>query len=900
MQPGTRLGPYEIIALLGTGGMGEVYKAKDTRLDRVVAVKVLLGRHAEDPAMRERFEREARAISALSHPSICTLHDIGEHEGTHFLVMEYLEGETLAARLARGPLPLDQALELGREIAVALAAAHDRGIVHRDLKPGNVMLTKGGPKLLDFGLAKLHAASHGILDLATQETASGSLTEQGAILGTLHYMAPEQLEGREADARSDIFAFGCLLYEMISGRRAFAGEAQANVIAAILKGEPAELSDLVKSLPPVVDHIVKHCLQKDRDDRFQTAKDIVFALSQASAPAMTNRPPEVAAPPVPERGRNKHRWQVAGGVALVGVAAVSLLVWRGKGPQESSPVTPSFLTAKPARIVVLPFENLGAPEDAYFAAGMTEEITSRLANVHGLDVISRTSALEYTRRGKTVKEIGSELGVDYVLEGSVRWERGQGHESRVRISPQLIRVADDTQVWADRYDRVIADVFAIQSEVAENAVKAMGVTLLPHEQTTLKEVSTNDLEAYDLYLRGQELAKGGEDRRHVEGALQKFQAAVDRDPRFAQALAGLARSHLFMYWFYIDRDPDRLVKAKEAAERAVELRPDLAETHTALGFFFYQGLLDYPRALEEFNAALKIRPNSGDALAAVAYVLRRQGHWADSAEHLTKALELDPKNAELLANLGETCGLARRYADADHAYVLAIAQSPQWAELYAEEAWLQLQWHGDVQKAQAVLDEAGQVAGLTDATGVIPWSALELALFRRDFQKALRQLESMTRNASEDQLQYLPIPLLRGQVQMLAGEHDLARRSFEAARLELEQKVAQDPADARFHSSLGIAYAGLGRRVEAAREAKRGYELMPASKDAYRALARLEDLALVYTMIGQTSEAISHLDDLLARSGEFTVHLLRLDPRWDPLRSDPRFQALLTKYQVKP
>ncbi|MFI5166976.1 MAG: protein kinase [Thermoanaerobaculales bacterium] len=900
MQLGSRLGPYEILGLIGAGGMAEVYRARDTRLGRDVAIKVLLGHHAEDPAMRERFEREARAISALSHPSICTLYDVGEHEGTHFLVMEYLEGETLAARLARGPLPLDQALRMGTEIAEALAAAHGHGIVHRDLKPGNVMLTKSGPKLLDFGLAKLHAASHGIVDLAAQDTLSGPLTEQGAILGTLHYMAPEQLEGREADARSDIFAFGCLLHEMISGRRAFAGQTQANVIAAILKGEPAELSASGRSIPPAVDHIVKRCLEKDRADRFQTANDIVFALSQASAPAMTSRPPEVAMPPVSTGGWNKRRWQVAGGVALVGIAAVSLLVWRGRGPQGPATAAQAAPGRKPVRIVVLPFDNLGAPEDAYFAAGMTEEITSRLANVQGLGVISRTSALGDTRGGKTVKEIGTELGVDYVLKGSVRWERRQGHESRVRITPQLIRVADDTDVWSDSYDRVIADVFAMQSEVAENVVKAMGVTLLPHEQTTLKEASTNDLEAYDLYLRGQELAKGGEDRWHVEGGLQKFQAAVDRDPHFAQALAGLATSHLLMYWYYFDRNPERLGKAKEAAERAVELRPDLAETHTALGFFFYQGLLDYPRALNEYAAALKIQPNSSETLAGVGYVLRRQGHWADSAEQLSKALEFDPKNADLLVNFGETCALARRYADADRAYALAIALSPQWAELYADEAWLQVQWHGDVQKAQAVLDEAGQVAGLTDDSGFVASSALELALLRRDFQGALRQLESETRHAFDNQFQYLPIPLLRGQVQMLAGEHDLARRSFEAARLELEQKVAEDRADARFHSSIGIAYAGLGRRVEAVREGRLGCELMPASKDAYRALSRLEDLALVYTMVGQTSEAIVHLDDLLARSGWFTANLLRLEPRWDPLRSDPKFQALLTRYKVTP
>jgi serine/threonine-protein kinase len=470
----------------------------------------------------------------------------------------------------------------------------------------------------------------------------------------------------------------------------------------------------------------------------------------------------------------------------------------------------------------------------------------------------------------------------------------------VRITPQLIRVADDTHVWADRYERVIADVFAMQSEVAENAVKAMGVTLLPPEQTRLKGVSTNDLEAYDLYLRGQELDKGGEDRRYLEGALQMYQAAVDRDPRFAQALARLARSHLWMYWLYYDRSPERVAKGKEAAERAVELRSDLAETHIALGVYFYYGLLDYPRALSEFSAALKIQPNNVDALAWTGAVLRRQGHWAEAAEVRGKALELDPTNAEEAFQVGNSCVLARRYADADRAFGLAITLNPKWSWPYAAKAWLQIGWHGDVAKAQAALDEAGRVPGLTDDVGYLAEVRLRVALSRRDYEGVLRQLQAETRGAIDNEDGYWPIPLLRGQVHRLAGQHDLARRSFDAARLELEQKVAHDPNDHRFHSSLGIAYAGLGRRKEAVREAKLGCDLMPASKDAWRALYRLEDLALVYTMVWQPSEAISVLDDLLGRSGQWTPHLLRLDPAWDPLRSDPRFQALLTKYEVKP
>jgi len=887
LSPGTQLGPYEIVAQIGAGGMGEVYRACDTRLGRDVAIKVLAPEFADDSERLRRFEQEARAVAALDHPNILALYDVGTHEGSPYIVTQLLEGESLRDRLQGGSLTPRKAIEVGAEIAQGLAAAHEKGIIHRDLKPGNVFLTQDGVvKILDFGIAKLVAPKR-VEDLAKQTTVVEA-TEAGTVLGTVGYMSPEQIRGLSADHRSDIFSFGCVLYEMLSGRRPFTEDTAADTASAILHEDPAPLAGTVRNIPPALEGIVTRCLEKSPDDRFQSARDLAHDLSATMPDTSPARPGSIVT--------SRRRRRVVG-LALAGVAVLvagSVLVLRLTAPRTGA------RAAGPPKIVVLPFENLGSQEDAYFAAGMTEEITSRLANVQGLGVISRTSAVEYNRKGKTVKQIGSDLGVNYVLEGSVRWERGAGRESRVRITPQLIRVADDTHVWADRYERVIADVFAIQSEVAENAVKAMGVTLLPHEQTALKEISTNDLEAYDLYLRGQELVSGGNDRLRVEGALQMYQAAVDRDPHFAQALAGLARMHLVMYWLQYDHNQERVVRAKEVAERAVELRPDLAETHTALGFYFYQALIDYPRALKEFDAALKIKPNSSDALAAISYVVRRQGHWADSAAHLSKALELDPKNAGLLTNFGSSCVLARRYADADRAFGRAIAVSPLWADPYGEEALLQVQWHGDVEKAHVVLEEARRVAGLKDDLGFVARSALGIALARRDLGGALQELDAETRRAADSHAPQFSIPMIRGEVLMLAGQHDLAKRSFEAARVEFEQKVTQDPGDAWFHSSLGIAYAGLGRRAEAVREASAGCDLMPSSKDALQALDCLEDLALVYTMVGQTSEAIARLERLLSGSGRFTPHLLRLDPRWDPLRSDPRFQALLTKYEVKP
>ena len=592
----------------------------------------------------------------------------------------------------------------------------------------------------------------------------------------------------------------------------------------------------------------------------------------------------------------RRRLAVAGLAVLLLVAAI-IAVWKllSRPPTQRQ----EAVQGQSVRVVVLPFENLGAAEDAYFAAGMTEEITSRLANVQGLGVISRTSAIGYDGRGKTVKQIGRDLGVDFVLEGSVRWERALGRESRVRITPQLIRAADDTHIWSDRYERVLADVFAIQSEVAENAVKAMGVALLPNERAALKEVSTQDLEAYQLYLRGRELESRGVVRKDIDGALQMYQDAVHRDPQFAQALAGMARTNLAMYWEYFDRSRERLVKAREAAELAVQLRPDLAEAQTALGLYYYWGKLNYPKALDSFAAALRSQPNNSDALAGIGFVLRRQGRWVEAMEKFSTVVDLDPKNAARVFDVGLTNELAGRYDDADRAFIRTLSLNPLYAGAYAERAWQQLVWRGDTDKAQAVLDEAARVAGLTDDVGYIAEIQLRVSLCRRDYSGALRRLEAETRPAIDNQDGFWPIPLLRGNVYRLAGQPSLAQNSYEAARLELEKKVRQTPDDDRFRSSLGIACAGLGRREEAVREARLACDLMPASKDALRAIFRLWELAVVLAIADRPAEAIVTLDELLARSGWWTPQVLRLDPTWDPLRPDPRFQALLVKYEVK-
>jgi tetratricopeptide (TPR) repeat protein len=367
----------------------------------------------------------------------------------------------------------------------------------------------------------------------------------------------------------------------------------------------------------------------------------------------------------------------------------------------------------------------------------------------------------------------------------VSWDRGTGRDSRVRIAPALTQVADDTQIWADQYDRVATDIFAIQSEVAESAVRAMGVKLVPRERAALRAVSTNDTEAYGFYLRGLEFADHSQSKEDQEGALRMFQAAVDRDTRFTQALARLARTHASMYFYYFDRSQERVDKAKDALDRLAALGPDLPETHIARGYYYYWALGDYPRALEEFKAALSLQPSNAEVLEGVSYVLRRQGRWQESAEQSAKWLEIDPRSPIALTQHGLTCVLLRRYAEADRVFALSLSLNPQSGFYWAWRALISLLWRGDVEKARSFLSQAHQVPLLNDAQHRLAHSAFRIALIRRD-QGALRLLDGEKREAFSNQWSYLPIENLRGEAHRLSGENDRARISFEASRRRLQ------------------------------------------------------------------------------------------------------------------
>jgi serine/threonine-protein kinase len=575
LHAGTRLGPYEIVDLLATGGMGEVYRARDHRLGREVAVKTLPSASLADPSRRRRFDQEARAAGALNHPNILAVYDVGTEADGPYVVCELLEGDTLGGRLRGrpGPLPVAEAFALARQIAAGLAAAHEKGIVHRDLKPANVFVTADGrAKILDFGLAKW-------LPAAGPPEATDA-TRPGTLLGTVGYMSPEQLRGEPADRRSDIFSFGTVLYEMLSGRRAFGGGSAAENMSAILREEPVPLP----GVPAALDAVVQRCLRKRAEDRFPSGRHLLSALDAATSGAVS----------VP-------------------------------------PAAPS--------IAVLPFANLSAdPDQDYFCEGLAEELITALARLPGLRVAARSSSFRFKGRGADLREVGTELHVDRVLEGSVRKAGG-----RLRVAVQLVDVRDGYQLWSERFDRSLEDVFAVQDEIAAQVARTLAPALTAGEAARAGRSRTPDLEAYHLYLRG----RHSWNKRHQGGlqtAVRYFAGAVDRDPAYAAAYAGLADTYglLALDVYGVLAPSEAMPRAKAAAERALDLEPGLADARAARAWVRLHYDWDWQGSEDDFRASLDLDPGRATTHHWYSFLLSARGRHEEAAREARRAWELDP------------------------------------------------------------------------------------------------------------------------------------------------------------------------------------------------------------------------------------------------------------------
>ncbi len=548
---------------------------------------------------------------------------------------------------------------------------------------------------------------------------------------------------------------------------------------------------------------------------------------------------------------------------------------------------------RPKRIVVLPFTNLGPPGQEYFTDGVTEEITARLAAVGDLRVIGSTSATTYKGSKKTILDIGRELRVAYILEGSVRWEKSPDGRARVRVTPQLVSTTDGTHLWAQVYDEPLDEIFRVQSDIAQQVVQALDLTLLQPQRRTIEAVPTRNVQAYDYYLRGNEYRHRGPDERFQRMALRMYEKAVELDSAFALAYAMVSRIRSRLYLFHYDRSPEGLAAAKRAVDKALELAADLPEAHHSLGTYYWLGFLDYDRALREFAIVEATRPNDSQLLEARATLRQRQGRLRESLVDFERAQQLDPASPAIAGGYGMTYMMRRDFPRAEAQFERAMALAPDAVEPYFNRVMVALRGYGSTQRARAILDEARK-EGITDEPHLV--IARELVeVFDRRYQAALDVLSSVAPEVYQDQNRFVPRTELYAEVYGLMGNRELARVYYDSARNVVAGKLREHPDDPRLHSALGIASAGLGRKDEAIAAGRKAIELLPVTKEAFRGYRHEHDLARIYTMVGEADTAVSRLEYLLSIPGWLTPAWLRIDPAWDPLRGNPRFERLVDR-----
>src|SRR6266516_3530788 len=654
---GRTIGHYKLSKRIGTGGMGEVYLATDMTAGRKAALKLLPARFTGDAERLKRFQQEAHAVVGLNHPNILTVYEIGEDHSTYYIASELIEGETLRQRLMRGRMEVGEAVDIAIQVASALAAAHETGIVHRDIKPENIMLRPDGyVKVLDFGIAKLAESTFAEATADEAESVTLAGTNLGSILGTVRYMSPEQARGAPVDKGTDVWSLGVVLYEMITGHAPFTGDTPGETMSSILEKEPPPLTSYVAHTPAELQQIISKTLRKDREERYRSAHELVQALKNlrhkleidaelqrwSAARTWLHRIPALAALLL---------------LLLVVVLALALPFYSHRNlPTSRSPEK---------SVAVLPFENLNKDEEnAFFAGGMQDEILSDLAKIADLKVISRTSVMKYkTDLERNLREIAKVLGVSYVVEGSV-----QRAGERVRVSAQLIDARNDAHLWAEHYDRDVADVFAVQTEIAQQIADQLKANLSPAESAAIAERPTADPVAYAYYTKAKEIDiygnwEGAENEKAANQKVELLEKATQRDPNFALAYCKLAKAQL---------DLENFELAKKAAETALRLRPDLAEGHLALARYYWlapDSILGvdreaaYARARDELAIVRRMLPNNAEALLIDATIGRRQNRWDASLANLQRANELDPQNGEVAFRLAQIYFEMRRYSE---------------------------------------------------------------------------------------------------------------------------------------------------------------------------------------------------------------------------------------------
>jgi serine/threonine-protein kinase len=682
---------------------------------------------------------------------------------------------------------------------------------------------------------------------------------------------------------------------MLAGEPPFGGPTAQAIAAKRMTAEVPSLRRLRPTVPESLERAVLCALAPIPADRFNTPAQFAQALAPSLTTATLSGVTPIPLAFEPARSGAARRWKPVPAwltfvLGLLVTASMGMFLWqRSRRPAEEPGVK---------MLAVLPFKNMGQAGDQYFADGLTEEITSRLSGVSSLGVVSRTSADQYKGSTKSLKQIGQELGVGYVLEGSVRWEKSPDGNSRVRVTPQLIRVSDDRHLWADRYDAELADVFQVQSGIAEKVIGAMNVALVEPERRALQDQPTTNTEAYDSYLRGNDYKSRGPGRDDVHNSILMYRRAVELDSNFAQAWAELSAAHSSEFWYFYDRTEAALAKAKAAADRALRLRPDLAEPHVALAWYHYWGRLDYDAALRELAIARERQPNNVSLIMATAAVQRRQGRWPEARANFEKAVQLDPRSTDAHYNLAETYMNLRQYDQALRTFDKGVSINPDAPLGHWERLQALLASGASIEPVRQRLREAVQAVGFVQIAqaAVGPSSTAEFAAtpsFLLTGDSAYQPtLERLTVTQFADTTGYYAL-----KAELYASQHrpQIERAYLDSARAFLESRVRAQPDEASFHSQLGLVYADLGRKADAVREGETAVRLLPVSREAYRGASLVIAVALIYGKVGKQAEAVERLEYLLSIPSLVSKARLRTDPRWASLRGYPPFERLIVE-----
>jgi TolB-like protein len=874
-------GRYAIERELGHGGMATVYLARDLRYDRSVALKVL---HPELAATLgpDRFQREIRLAARLQHPHILTVLDSGAAGlgggGTERLwfTMPYVEGESLRDRLRRErQLPVEDALRIAREAAQALHYAHEHGIVHRDIKPENLLLTRDGNTLVaDFGIARALGAG-----------GEEKLTETGLAVGTPAYMSPEQAAGdRNLDARTDVYSLAAVLYELLAGEPPYTGATTQAMLVKRLT-EPAPSVRAVRpSVPAGVDDAIRKALAPVPADRFASAAQLAQALQLATAAGPTattvvtssaGTPPSAS----PSAPRPRPRFPVAATALLLGflIGLGVLFAWRRSHPGPAP--------GDERRIAVIPFQNLGDTADAYFADGITDAVRGKLTAIPGMRVIASNSTAEYRGTSKTPQEIGRELGVDYLLVGKVRWQKGAGGSSRVQVSPELIEVATADARWQQPFDASLTDVFQVQADIAGRVAQALDVAIGTRQKRVLENRPTGNLAAYDAYLKGEAAIAAGLGPSTLRQAIGFLEQAVALDSGFVAAWAVLSEGGSLLY---INGAPSATVadRARTAAERALALDPQHPGGYRALGTYHRLVTNQSDRAVEQYTKGLALAPRDADLLRGLGLAEQALGKWERAVEHLRESRSLDPRSSATAGALGDVLLWLRHYDEAAEALEHSLTLEPGFLNSVEGRAMVLLA-RGDLAGARAAL---AQPPPGTDLPTFVAYMATYWDLYwvLDPDQRAL--VKRLTPAAFDGDAGTWGLALagaheVDGDIRRAAAYGDSARAAF-------EQQLTATPDDPQRRVLLGLALAYAGRKEAAIREGEQGVALVPVGIDAIVGSYLRHQLVRIYILAGEPDKALDRLEPLLTKPYYLSPGWLRIDPTFDPIRKHPRFQRL--------